>query len=193
MDPYSILEVDQTSSEKEIKKSFREKARRLHPDANPNQTEKEAEDFKNLVAAYEVLTDPEKRLAYDKGEYNIDNHQFTISPEEVEFQDLIQFLFSPKREDAHQDNLFDFSFLKKSKRREKDPSPSVPNYRVKVRVPAKAAHDGATVAIGVDHLNLGTNKIRIKLPEESKHGDVLRAKVNGEEIFIEVLTDDLFS
>jgi hypothetical protein len=67
-----------------------------------------------------------------------------------------------------------------------------PNYRVKVRVPRKAADDGATIAVSVDQLNLDTDKIKIKLPKETKHGDLLRAKVNGQEIFIEVLLDDIF-
>lgn len=191
MDPYSILDLDQTASTREIKKSFRDKARKLHPDANPGQSKEDADRFKDLVAAYEVLTDPDKRAAYDRGEYNIDNHQFTISPDQIEFQDLIQFLFSPKRDDAYQDNLFDFSFLNK-KRRDREPSPSNPEYRIKVRVASDAAKNGATIAINVDHLNLGTHKIRVKIPKGSKHGDLLRARVNGEEIYLEILTDDLF-
>lgn len=189
MDPYSILEIDQTASEKDVKKAFRKKARRLHPDANPNQTEAEAEEFKNLVAAYEVLVDSDKRAAYDRGEYNMDNHQFTITPEEIQFQDLIQFLFSPGREEANQDNLFDFSML--TKKRKKKPKQGV-NYRVKVRIPRKAADEGSTIAVSVDQLNLETDKIKIKLPKETKHGDLLRAEVNGQEIFIEVLLDDIF-
>lgn len=63
---YDTLEVDSYASQREIKRSYRRLARRYHPDYNPGDAEAE-EHFKEIVAAYEVLSDRTKRAAYDAG------------------------------------------------------------------------------------------------------------------------------
>jgi molecular chaperone DnaJ len=63
-DYYEVLGVSQGASEAEIKKSYRRLARSHHPDANPGDHEAE-ERFKELTEAYEVLSNPEARRAYD--------------------------------------------------------------------------------------------------------------------------------
>ncbi len=64
-DYYEILEVSRDASMDEIKRSYRRLARKHHPDANPGDSQSEAR-FKELAAAYEVLSDPEKRSRYDR-------------------------------------------------------------------------------------------------------------------------------
>jgi curved DNA-binding protein CbpA len=60
---YDLLGVTQNASTSEIKKAFREKAKRLHPDiVGAGQ----AEAMRKLLAAYEVLSNPERRFEYDK-------------------------------------------------------------------------------------------------------------------------------
>jgi DnaJ-class molecular chaperone len=66
-DPYQILGVPRHAGIDEIKRTFRRLARRIHPDSNPGNPRAEA-DFKELAAAYEVLSDPGKRARYDRGE-----------------------------------------------------------------------------------------------------------------------------
>ena len=61
---YDTLEVETYASQREIKRSYRRLARRYHPDYNPGDPESE-ERFKEVVAAYEVLSDRTKRAAYD--------------------------------------------------------------------------------------------------------------------------------
>src|SRR5215210_2840307 len=63
-DYYDILGVDRGADDAQIKKSFRRLARELHPDVNAH--DPDAEDkFKEAAAAYEVLSDPERRRLYD--------------------------------------------------------------------------------------------------------------------------------
>jgi molecular chaperone DnaJ len=65
-DYYKVLGVGKNASEEEIKKSYRKLARQYHPDAN--QGDKKAEErFKEISQAHDVLSDPEKRKAYDRG------------------------------------------------------------------------------------------------------------------------------
>lgn len=64
-DYYEILSVTRTSTEIEIKKSYRDLAKKYHPDLNPGNAEAE-EKFKECAEAYEVLMDSEKRSIYDQ-------------------------------------------------------------------------------------------------------------------------------
>lgn len=64
-DYYEILEISKSASAAEIKKAYRKKAIKHHPDKNPGDHEAEAE-FKKAAEAYEVLSDPNKRSRYDQ-------------------------------------------------------------------------------------------------------------------------------
>ena len=66
-DYYEVLGVDRTASQEDIKKAFRRLARETHPDANPGDPGAE-QRFRQIAEAYEVLSDPQKRARYDRGE-----------------------------------------------------------------------------------------------------------------------------
>jgi hypothetical protein len=66
-DPYESLAVARSATATSIKKSFRELAKKLHPDANNNDPKATAL-FAELKAAYDILGDEEKRWAFDRGE-----------------------------------------------------------------------------------------------------------------------------
>ena len=63
-DPYKTLGVSKTASQEEIRKAYRKLAKELHPDANPG--DKAAEErFKSVSAAFNLLSDADKRAEYD--------------------------------------------------------------------------------------------------------------------------------
>jgi molecular chaperone DnaJ len=64
-DYYELLEVERSASAEEIKKAYRKQALKYHPDRNPGDNEAE-EKFKEISAAYEVLSDDKKRRQYDQ-------------------------------------------------------------------------------------------------------------------------------
>ena len=64
-DFYEILGVEKTADEKTIKTAYRKQAMKFHPDRNPGDAEAEAQ-FKEVGEAYSVLSDPDKRAAYDR-------------------------------------------------------------------------------------------------------------------------------
>jgi molecular chaperone DnaJ len=66
-DPYTVLGVDKKASAEQIKKAYRKLARQYHPDRNPDDTKAE-ERFKEISEANDLLSDPEKRAAFDRGE-----------------------------------------------------------------------------------------------------------------------------
>ena len=63
-DHYAALGIEPTASLAEIKSAYRKLAREMHPDTNP-QREAAAQDFAAVARAYEVLSDPARRSAYD--------------------------------------------------------------------------------------------------------------------------------
>ncbi|MBB3043859.1 molecular chaperone DnaJ [Nocardioides sp. LMS-CY] len=64
-DLYELLGVDRDADADAVKKAYRRLARKYHPDVNPDPDAQER--FKEISRAYEVLSDPQKRAAYDRG------------------------------------------------------------------------------------------------------------------------------
>src|SRR5438552_16424456 len=82
-DYYEVLGVNRDAAEEEIKKAYRKLAMKHHPDRNPDSKDGE-EKFKEAKEAYEVLTDGEKRRAYDAyGHAGVHPHMGGMGPGEA--------------------------------------------------------------------------------------------------------------
>ena len=66
-DPYEILSVARTASSDDIRKAYRNLAKKLHPDLNPGNKQSE-ERFKEISIANDILSDVVKRKRFDSGE-----------------------------------------------------------------------------------------------------------------------------
>lgn len=66
LDYYTLLDTSPDADEATIQRLFRQKAKQLHPDVNPEQAEWATEQFQQINAAYRVLNDPQTRRQYDQ-------------------------------------------------------------------------------------------------------------------------------
>jgi curved DNA-binding protein CbpA len=64
-DPYQLLDVARAATDDDIRKAYRRLARKHHPDANPDDSHAE-QRFKEIQQAYETLSNPKRRRAYDE-------------------------------------------------------------------------------------------------------------------------------
>lgn len=72
--PYDILGVKPNASEDELRKAYRKLAKKLHPDMNPGDKAGETR-FKEINAAYDLLSDPAKRARFDRGEIDAEGRE----------------------------------------------------------------------------------------------------------------------
>jgi DnaJ-class molecular chaperone len=94
-DPYEVLGVEKTASEAAIRAAYRKLAKHHHPDLNPGKPEA-AEQFKEINAANDILSDPEKRARFDRGEIDAAGNE--VPPEHPFYRD---FGDAPGREKYH--------------------------------------------------------------------------------------------
>ncbi len=87
-DYYKILGVDRKAREDDIRKAYRDLAKKYHPDRNPD--DKQAEErFKDINEAYQVLSDPQKRSVYDRVGSDYSNWQRRGAPGDFNWEDYV--------------------------------------------------------------------------------------------------------
>lgn len=102
MDYYKILEVSERADTEEIKQAYRRKAKKYHPDRNPDNPEAEAK-FKDVAKAYEILGNEEKRKKYDLKRSMSSDRGIINDKDKVESADMADFTKDMER-------CFGFSF-----------------------------------------------------------------------------------
>ncbi|OUJ19386.1 DnaJ-class molecular chaperone [Methanonatronarchaeum thermophilum] len=90
-DYYKILGVDKEASQKEIKKAYRRKAKKYHPDSGSEESDEEK--FKKINEAYQVLSDQEKRQKYDRFGKSGINGDFRQRARTQGFDDIFSSFF----------------------------------------------------------------------------------------------------
>lgn len=185
--PYDILGVKSSASENEIRKAYHKLAKKLHPDVNPG--DKQAENrFKEVNAAYDLLSDPAKRARFDRGEIDAEGREtfahagthgfggrrgqgnpFQGNPFQGGNTGDVHFAFGGGTADSIFENLFSQGFGGASR----------PHRGQDVRV--KLTVDFVDAALGaVKRVSLGARTLDVTIPAGLSDGQVLRLKGQGE-------------
>lgn len=192
-DYYKILGVEKNATQDEIKRSYRKLARKYHPDIS---TENEAEErFKEVGEAYEVLKDPEKRVAYDQlGEHwKTGQGGFQPPPDwnegfefhggsytganETDFSDFFESLFGQRRAGAqHSPGAHRGGFQARGQ-----------DSHARVFIELEDAYLGATRSLTLQSTEMGADgrphvrprTLNVKIPKGLKEGQTIRLQGQG--------------
>jgi curved DNA-binding protein len=185
-DYYKILGVEKNATQEEIRKAYRDLAKKYHPDKNPDDKTTE-EKFKSVSEAYEVLKDPEKRKKYDAlganwkqaGTGNFDdwfkNYSRSSQGSTFSFEDIFGGNF---------EGGFDFFDLFMGRG-----AGAGQRRRTWKSTPQKGKDFEATLSISLEEafsgtskeFNLGDRRIRVKIEPGTEEGQKLRLKHQGGE------------
>ncbi len=192
-DYYKILEVAKSATQDDVKKAYRRLARKYHPDVSK---EKEAEKkFKEIGEAYEVLKDPEKRVAYDQLGSDWQTGQgFTPPPDWNTGYEFKGGGF-PKGDGAGFSDFFETLFGRGFRPSQDDPfrgrvnsSPGEDRH-AKIMIELEEAYTGKSKSISLKvpktdssgHLVTNTHTLKVKIPKGIKAGQRIRLAGQGSE------------
>jgi DnaJ-class molecular chaperone len=181
-DPYKILGVTKDADQKEIKSSFRALARKHHPDKPGGDESK----FKEIQAAYEILSDPDKRSQYDNGGSemlnNIDLSHVDIN--QMDFASVFESIFmQPSSNLRYKQTASNFEWFPLPGDASYQPQPDP---KLKVRVAKNKIQPGTKLAIK----NRAGEQVKFKLPSNVHPGSVLRLAGKdgfGNDLIIEII------
>lgn len=179
-DPYKLLNVSKSATDAEIRKAYRKLAKELHPDVKPNDPVA-AERFKEISAAYTLLTDKELRAQFDSGQ--VDNSGQRTNPfggagggyqrasrgtHPGEMEDLFASLFGMNM--GGRGGAFGGGFQRQAPRPQKGA-----DVRYKVSIPFLESLKGGTKTLtGADG-----SRVNVKIPAGIKDGQSLRVRGKG--------------
>lgn len=194
--PYDVLGVPADASESDIRRAFRALAKELHPDVAGNDAAR-TERFKEVAAAYDTLSDTDKRAAYDRSQVRrsagprVWNNNFRARAEQT--QDGRTGPRPPPNQDLDLEDLFtdfqasDFGFGRGGRRRE-EPRPGR-DVSLTVDVPADVAARGGTLPVHYSRLKRAEGAITLvrceelhdlRIPPYTTHGSTLRVERLGD-------------
>ncbi|HYM11068.1 MAG TPA: molecular chaperone DnaJ [Bryobacterales bacterium] len=92
-DYYEVLGVGRNADDQQIKSAYRKLAREYHPDVNPGNQQAAEERFKEAAEAYSVLSDPQKRAAYDRFGHQGVQGAVGFDPSTIDLNDILGDFF----------------------------------------------------------------------------------------------------
>jgi len=177
-DYYAILGTSKTATPEEIKRAYRQLARKYHPDLNPGDKDAETK-FKNLNEANEILSDPEKRQKYDRFGQHWNQPGYTEAPTSTETN------VGATNFDRYEN--FDSFINDLLGRSQHNPTNGFDNFGGGFRSQAPAPDTVAAIALtfseafhGVQkRLQLDDETINVRIPPGAKPGSRIRLKGKG--------------
>lgn len=165
-DAYKILGVAKTATAEQIKSAYRKAARERHPDLDPGNPWAE-DDFKELTAAYEVLSNAEQRKRYDDGEIDA-----TGQPRAQERTTGYDAKGKARTRRWKKDP---FETFRQKKRQEKTVTVDGANVNYSLTLTAAEAQEGGTKYISMTN----GKRLKVGIPKGTKDGQILRLKDQG--------------
>ncbi len=204
-DYYKILGVEKNSSQNEIKKAYRNLAKKYHPDLNPNDN-KAQEKFKEVNEAYEVLGDEEKKKKYDTfgssydfaGGQNFDPSQYGYSystSSNGDFSDFFSTIFGGTAGGSRGFNINDlFGGARNSGFGKRKTESQGQSFDTDLRLSLEECFNGTTKEVILNY-NGEKKNISIKVPRGIFPGKKLKVKgekwgINGDILFKIILIED---
>jgi curved DNA-binding protein len=185
-DYYAVLGVDRKAADKEIRSAYRKLARKHHPDVNPGDKASEAL-FKEINAAHDVLSDPEKRRKYDK--YG-DNWEHADEIERMQRErggDGTRFTYRTAGPDLGGDfdigDIFGGLFGGGNGRRRARPEQPPPPVEYAVDVTLEEAFKGTTRVIMVAGDHGDSRRLEVTIPPGVDTGSRVRMAGEGQTSF----------
>ncbi|MFN8016308.1 MAG: DnaJ C-terminal domain-containing protein [Acidimicrobiia bacterium] len=189
---YEVLGVEPDASDKDITKAYRSLAKQFHPDANPGNNEA-AEKFKDITAAYEVLSDSEKRKEYDyirsmmqqnftgqqgPSPFGFTNYADASESQMNDLSDMLSGLFSrmrkPSSNQQSQQNFDPFANMQNEQ-----PRTSTLDLETAANISFYQALEGVIVPISITQPNRPAKEIKVKIPAGVNDGQKIKVTGKG--------------
>ncbi len=172
-DPYEALGVPRDATPEAIKQAYRKLARQHHPDLNPGKPEAEAR-FKAAAAANDLLSDPEKRARFDRGEIDADGQEQRPAGGYRQYaEDMAGARYGGPHDGPTPDDIFAEFF--EARRRAQSAPRRGEDESYRLAVPFLSAVAGATEVLTLPD----GRTLSVKIPPGVETGQVLRLRGQG--------------